>query len=88
MTQRRPGHDSPVDAGPQPAADKPGAHSRVVACPQCGGDSIYASSNPYRPFCSQRCKNIDFGAWADESFRLADNADPEAQASDDPTHLQ
>jgi endogenous inhibitor of DNA gyrase (YacG/DUF329 family) len=24
----------------------------------------------FRPFCSERCKLIDFGAWADEEFRL------------------
>ena len=52
---------------------------RTVTCPRCQGDSVYASSNPYRPFCSQRCKASDFGAWADESFRLA----PPAQEGDD-----
>ena len=44
--------------------------TRVVVCPTCGGDSVYAASNPSRPFCSERCKNIDFGAWASESFRV------------------
>ncbi len=43
---------------------------RHVRCPGCGGDSIYAASNPARPFCSARCKNMDFGAWASESFRV------------------
>ncbi len=43
---------------------------KIVVCPVCKGDSVYAASNPFRPFCSQRCKNIDFGAWASESFRL------------------
>ena len=42
---------------------------KIVTCPQCGGDCIFASSNVYRPFCSERCKNIDLGAWASESFR-------------------
>ncbi len=44
---------------------------RHVRCPGCGGDSLYAPSNPARPFCSERCKNMDFGAWASESFRVA-----------------
>ena len=48
---------------------------RIVVCPGCKGDSLYDLSNPYRPFCSERCKNMDFGAWADEGFRVA--ADPE-----------
>ena len=44
---------------------------RHVRCPSCGGGSVYAASNPARPFCSARCKNMDFGAWASESFRVA-----------------
>jgi endogenous inhibitor of DNA gyrase (YacG/DUF329 family) len=44
---------------------------RVVRCPECGGESVYAVSNPARPFCSMRCKNADLGAWATESFRVA-----------------
>ena len=43
----------------------------LVTCPGCGGESLYASSNPSRPFCSARCTNMDFGAWASESFRMA-----------------
>ena len=43
---------------------------RIVTCPTCGGESVYGSQNPYRPFCSERCKNVDFGAWATESYRV------------------
>lgn len=57
----------------------PGAKPRIVTCPACGGDSIYASSNPCRPFCSERCKNLDLGAWASESFRVASEASPDDQ---------
>jgi endogenous inhibitor of DNA gyrase (YacG/DUF329 family) len=56
---------------------------KIVACPQCGGESIFASSNVYRPFCSERCKNIDFGAWANESFRMEADASPDDQAFGD-----
>jgi uncharacterized protein len=28
------------------------------------------SGNEYRPFCSERCQLLDFGAWADEQFAL------------------
>ncbi|MDO5654411.1 MAG: DNA gyrase inhibitor YacG [Brachymonas sp.] len=45
---------------------------RLVPCPQCGQDSVYAPSNPYRPFCSKRCKLIDLGAWSSESYRMAE----------------
>lgn len=43
---------------------------RKVKCPYCGKDAVFAATNPYRPFCSERCKTIDLGAWADESYRV------------------
>jgi len=45
---------------------------RSVSCPNCKANSVFAQSNPYRPFCSERCKSMDFGAWADESFKMPD----------------
>ncbi|MDE2416605.1 MAG: DNA gyrase inhibitor YacG [Burkholderiales bacterium] len=52
---------------------------KIVRCPACGGDSIFASSNLYRPFCCERCKNMDLGAWASESFRLPTETPPDDQ---------
>jgi endogenous inhibitor of DNA gyrase (YacG/DUF329 family) len=63
-----------------PRADKP----RIVRCPACGGDSVYAPGNPYRPFCSERCKNMDLGAWASESFRVPDESPPDDLPFGDP----
>ena len=60
------------------------ARPRIVRCPACGGDSVYAPSNPYRPFCSERCKNMDLGAWASESFRVPDEAPPDDLPFGDP----
>ena len=40
-----------------------------VKCPRCGREVEY-EGNEFRPFCSQRCKLIDFGAWADEEYAL------------------
>lgn len=48
------------------------APARTVRCPQCSGPSVYAPSNAFRPFCSERCKQIDLGAWANESFSLTE----------------
>ena len=59
------------------------AKGRIVPCPTCGGDSLYSPDNPYRPFCSERCKNIDFGAWASESYRVEAKPDPQ-NLPDDP----
>jgi endogenous inhibitor of DNA gyrase (YacG/DUF329 family) len=44
--------------------------ARIVICPQCGNSAQWSSANPYRPFCSERCKMIDLGAWATESYRI------------------
>jgi len=35
-----------------------------VPCPQCK-KAVNWEGNPHRPFCSERCKLIDLGAWAD-----------------------
>jgi len=31
---------------------------------------LWDTNNPYRPFCSERCKMIDLGQWASESYRI------------------
>ena len=61
---------------------------RIVRCPTCGGDSIYAPSNASRPFCSARCKGIDFGAWASEEFRMPAEAPPDEEPFGDPKLTQ
>lgn len=69
----------------------PPSSSRTVRCPTCQGDSVYAPSNPYRPFCSERCKQIDLGAWADEGFRVAAAPEPDEGLDDNlppPQRLQ
>jgi endogenous inhibitor of DNA gyrase (YacG/DUF329 family) len=45
--------------------------NRIVRCPTCGGESVYGPANRARPFCSERCQNMDFGDWASENFRVA-----------------
>ena len=54
--------------------------SRVIRCPSCGGPSVYSPANANRPFCSARCKNNDFGAWASEGYAVP--ADPEVSEPD------
>ena len=41
----------------------------IIKCPHCGKETEFFG-NEHRPFCSERCKLLDFGAWADEEFRL------------------
>jgi endogenous inhibitor of DNA gyrase (YacG/DUF329 family) len=52
--------------------------ARWVRCPACGKQALYSTDNPARPFCSPRCRSVDLGAWASESYRVAANPPPEA----------
>lgn len=52
--------------------------ARRVRCPACGKLALYAPENPARPFCSTRCRSVDLGAWASESYRVAAPTPPEA----------
>ena len=63
---------------------EPSIPVKTVRCPACGGKSMYAASNAFRPFCSERCKNLDFGAWASEAFRVPTEAPPEDGRFGDP----
>jgi endogenous inhibitor of DNA gyrase (YacG/DUF329 family) len=47
------------------------AKPRVVSCPTCEKHVSWTPDNIWRPFCSERCKLIDLGAWADEKYRVA-----------------
>lgn len=43
---------------------------KKYACPTCHKQIEYKLDNAYRPFCSDRCKLIDLGEWADESRKI------------------
>jgi endogenous inhibitor of DNA gyrase (YacG/DUF329 family) len=59
----------------QPVDQKP--KKRLVTCPQCNGLSEYSADNPFRPFCSERCKLIDLGQWANENYRIPQPIKPD-----------
>ena len=44
--------------------------SHTVSCPRCAKPVRWGPESPFRPFCSERCKMIDLGAWANESYRV------------------
>ncbi len=56
----------------------------IVACPTCGKEMEWDPENRFRPFCSERCKLIDLGKWANEEYRIEqrerDSGDQETQA--------
>ena len=43
--------------------------TKEIKCPQCGEMFDLDTSNS-KPFCSERCKLIDLGAWADGSYSI------------------
>ncbi|SAK42679.1 DNA gyrase inhibitor YacG [Caballeronia catudaia] len=56
----------------------------VVKCPTCGKDVRWVSENRFRPFCSERCKQIDLGAWAAEKYKISGNS--QETPPDDDSH--
>jgi len=52
---------------------------KQILCPQCGDLTVW-EENPFRPFCSERCQQIDLGAWAEEKYTIPTE---EAPAIDD-----
>ena len=49
----------------------PPENKRLVACPQCKTMIEYSPDNPFRPFCSERCRLLDLGQWASEGYTIA-----------------
>lgn len=61
---------------------------RIVRCPACGGPSRYASDNRFRPFCSERCRTADLGAWASESYRVSQPLHPDPDDESGPPRAE
>ena len=54
-----------------------------VPCPTCKKPVIMTAAFPDRPFCSKRCKSIDFGDWASESFKIDGSGEEDETWSED-----
>lgn len=44
--------------------------TKIVKCPTCGKQVKWEDASKWRPFCSERCRLIDLGEWANESHRI------------------
>jgi endogenous inhibitor of DNA gyrase (YacG/DUF329 family) len=68
-----------VQLTPPPASSPSGAAGtpRRVPCPTCRQPALFAPANPWRPFCSERCRSHDLGAWASEGYRVPAASPPE-----------
>lgn len=50
-----------------------------VKCPTCGRSIDWSRETPWRPFCSERCKLIDLGAWLSEERGIpSEDSSPES----------
>lgn len=56
---------------------------KTVACPTCGESAAFTPENRWRPFCSERCRLVDLGAWATEAYRIP--AKPEENEDEGPS---
>lgn len=54
-----------------------------VDCPTCGRKAEYSPQNRWRPFCSERCKMIDLGAWAAGKYTIPGSEPQVDDESDD-----
>lgn len=53
-----------------------------MKCPTCG-KPVEFKDNPFRPFCSERCKLIDLGRWVNEEYRVPGKQVPLDQSDAD-----
>lgn len=52
-------------------------------CPTCGRPIEWSPANPWRPFCTERCKLIDLGAWLTERHAIPGDPLPDPDDSAD-----
>jgi len=50
--------------------------AKPIKCSQCGEIFDINMPSNFKPFCSERCKLIDLGAWADGSYNIAAEESP------------
>jgi endogenous inhibitor of DNA gyrase (YacG/DUF329 family) len=46
----------------------------TVSCPTCGDLVTWAPESRFRPFCSDRCRLLDLGAWFEEERAIPDES--------------
>ena len=43
----------------------------MARCPRCEKKVDLVIKNDHRPFCSEKCKLIDFGSWVNEDNKIS-----------------
>jgi endogenous inhibitor of DNA gyrase (YacG/DUF329 family) len=52
-----------------------------VKCPYCRKNTSI-EENPFRPFCSERCRLLDLGNWISGAYHISSEEDPEENGSE------
>ena len=52
-----------------------------MQCPIC--KKKVELDDPLMPFCSERCKLIDLGNWASETYRISEPAKPDPEGDEE-----
>lgn len=55
---------------------------RAARCPGCKRERNW-TDNPFRPFCSERCRLLDLGAWVEERYRIPGESIAEKPTDDE-----
>jgi endogenous inhibitor of DNA gyrase (YacG/DUF329 family) len=58
-----------------------------MKCPTCDKEATW-QDNPYRPFCSERCKLVDLGKWVNDEYRVPGREVPTADRGNNPSDSQ
>jgi uncharacterized protein len=58
--------------------------ARLVTCPTCKRKVAWSPTSPFRPFCSERCRLIDLGAWVSEQRGIQGDEEIGSDSDGDP----
>lgn len=56
--------------------------TRVVKCPSCSQPVVWGTASTFKPFCSDRCRLLDLGAWATEKYAIPAASPPDLENFD------
>lgn len=59
----------------------------TVPCPTCQTQVVWSTQSPHRPFCSDRCRLIDLGQWANEEHKIAAKSPDHELDKNDVDHM-
>jgi hypothetical protein len=57
-----------------------------VRCPTCQREVVWVAESKWRPFCSERCRMVDLGAWfaGERAIAGEEVGDPEDRPPEQP----